>query len=323
MQKILITGITGFIGGAVLNKLTQFKKDYQIHALVRPQTNPLRYSQYSDYIEVVELDLSDTSGLTNYLVDRQYDTILHIGALRGGRKYPKSEYYLSNVVSTEVFIEYCLKRQCKLLFCSSVGVYGAIPDELPANIQSPKIADNYYHYTKIEAEKRINKAILDGLQAAILRPAITYGVGDYGFPFQLVKMIRQKRFPMVSKRTWIHLCHIDTISNAFIWLLDNEFDTGLTLNVADSEPVQLNNLVNFISRQLRNENYPKWLSLDIKVFESFERLFKLLKNELWISRVQLISKSWFYDVKPIYQVMNLKPHYTIPDIEVIIKAFKK
>ena len=116
--------------------------------------------------------------------------------------------------------------------------------------------DNYYHYTKIQSEKVIQKAVLYGLKSAILRPAITYGPGDKGFPYQLVKMVEKRIFPLVTKRIWIHLCHIDLITQAFIWLLENDWQPGLALNVADREPLQLQALVHFISRQLRGRNYP-------------------------------------------------------------------
>lgn len=323
MQNILITGITGFIGKAVLRKILLFEAGLTIHAIVRPHTPASRYKEFEDKISISFVDLADSKALTLFLDKHRFDTIIHVGALRGGRKFSREQYFLSNVTSVEVIIEYCLKNKTKLLFCSSVGVFGAIPQELPANNFSPRIDDNYYHYSKIEAEKRINKAIISGLKAAILRPSITYGVGDYGFPYQLVKMIRDHRFPLISKKIWIHLCHIDTISDAFTWLLHNDFMNGLSLNVADREPVQLRDLVNFISRQLSNRNYSTLMQFDQKLFTISEKLFRLLKDELWISRIELISKSWFYDVNDLYRITNIRPRYTIPEIELVVREFKK
>jgi len=323
MKQILITGVTGFIGGAVLKKILADDTEYAITVIVRPETHPSRVSAWQGKVQYVEIDLGDSKALLTYLENHFFDTVLHIGALRGGRKFSNSDYYKANVVATELIIQNCLRSGSRLIFCSSVGVYGAIPEEMPANNFTARNADNYYHYTKIEAEKRINKAVMGGLKAAILRPSITYGLGDYGFPFQLVKMVKQHRFPMINKRIWIHLCHIDIISSAFLWLLKNDYAPGLALNVADREPVQLRDLVNFISRQLRNKNYPSFLDLDRRFFALCESFFKLIKNELWVSRIQLISKSWFYDVKETYELMNLTPIYTIPAIKLIIPKEKK
>lgn len=322
MAKLLITGITGFVGAAVLREI--ITEGHEITALVRPNTEISRYQEFSGKIAIQELSLSDTAMLRDYLIGSDFDTILHIGALRGGRKASREEYYRSNVSSTEQMVDYCLKHKARLIFCSSVGVYGAIPEELPANSQTHKNPDNYYHYTKIEAEKIIGKAILHGLQAAIVRPSITYGKGDRGFPYQLIKMVARHRFPLINKRIWIHLCHIDALVIAFKLCLGKEFETGLVWNVADREPVQLNALVNFISRQLHNKNYPSILTMDRMLFGFGERLARLCKNELFVSRFELISKSWFYDVQSYYKVieaMDLNPHYTIPDIQITIDDY--
>ena len=321
MKKLLITGITGLIGKAVLRKLLAGDFGYQVTALLRPNTALSRFQEFANQIEIVPLDLTDTPGIQDYLQTAEFDVILHIGALRGGRKFSHEDYYKANVRSTEQFVEYCLPRGCSLIFCSSVGVFGAIPEELPANKETRFQDDNYYHYTKIQSEKMLNQKALNGLKTAILRPSIVYGQGDYGFPYQLVKMIDQHRFPLINKRTWIHLCNIETISDAFIWLLTHDYPNALTLNIADRESVQLKDLVNFISRQLRKKNYTSWLSFDRKLFALGELISTKLKNELWISRFQLISKSWIYDVRDAYELMELTEHYTIPDIQVTIKDY--
>lgn len=320
----MITGITGFVGRATLRRILEVYPELQITALVRPHTHEARLAEFMGRIEVFPLDLADIPGLKEFLKDREFDTILHIGALRGGRKYSKKDYFLSNTASTEQMVEYCLIHHTRLIFCSSVGVYGAIPGELPANLESTLNPDNYYHYTKIEAEKIINRAILKGLQAAIVRPSITYGKGDYGFPYQLVKMVHKYRFPLISKRIWIHLCHIDALVDAFMWILSHEHRSGLTWNVADRDPVQLNALVDFISRQVHNKNFSRWLKVDPLFFRIGESVSRWLKNELFTSRFELISRSWFYDVQEYYRIMEAEgkaPYFTIPGIRITINDY--
>jgi len=326
LDKILITGITGFIGRNVLKELLASYPDYQITALVRPGTDPKRYPGWEKVIRIVEIDLADTANLKEFLFTNEFDTILHIGALRGGRKFPKETYLRSNVYSTGQMVEYCLAKDARLIYCSSVGVFGAIPQELPAGPQTEKNPDNYYHYTKIESERIINRAILNGLKAAIVRPSIAYGEGDYGFPYQLVKLVDKHLFPLINKPVWIHLCHIDALVKAFVYLTTHDWKSGLTFTVADREPVRLQAVVDFISRQLHGKNYPRFLRFD-KIFYLWgEKLARLVKNELWISRFELISKSWFYDVSAYYEVMEKEgytPHFTIPEFEITIKDYQK
>jgi len=321
MPRLLITGITGLIGRSVLRSILAEKLDFEVIALVRPGTETKRFAEFQNDVEIVNLDLADIPALKDYIWKNRFDCILHIGALRGGRKFSRDEYLKANLHSTEQFAEYCLENRAKLIFCSSVGVFGAIPEELPANNETERNPDNYYHFTKIESEKVINRAVMKGLNAAILRPSITYGTGDKGFPYQLVRLVSMNRFPLIDKRVWIHLCHIDTITAAFTWLLKNEFSPGLSLNVADRDPVQLNELVNFISRQVHGANYRGLFRFDRRFFRTWEWLAKKVKNELWVSRFQLISRSWFYQVDPTYELMRLPETFTIPGIQIVIAEF--
>jgi len=52
-----------------------------------------------------------------------------------------------------------------------------------------------------------------------------------------------------------------------------------------------------------------------------EWLAKKVKNELWVSRFQLISRSWFYQVDPTYELMRLPETFTIPGIQIVIAEF--
>lgn len=323
IRSILITGITGLIGRSVLNAMLGLDDELRITALVRPGTGVQRFAGFVGRVDIVEIDLADLTGLCKFLDASSFDVVVHIGALRGGRSYSKEVFQRANLLATQQITEFCLKQGATLLFCSSVGVFGAIPQELPANNLSPRNPDNFYHFTKIESEKSIQQAVLRGLKAAILRPAITYGPGDNGFPSQMVKMIGRRIFPLINKRVWIHLCHIDLITRAFIWLLTHDWEPGLALNVADREPVQLHSLVHFISRQLTGKNYPARIKVDRSLFHLGETVARKLKNELWISRFELISRSWFYEVLPTFELMDLPPIFTIPAIQIVIDDRKR
>ena len=62
-----------------------------------------------------------------FLNKNQFDYILHIGALRGGRNFSKNDFYKVNVNATEQLAVYALTHHSNFIFCSSVGVFGGIP----------------------------------------------------------------------------------------------------------------------------------------------------------------------------------------------------
>ncbi|MEA1973819.1 MAG: NAD(P)-dependent oxidoreductase, partial [Candidatus Cloacimonadota bacterium] len=219
MMNLLLTGATGFIGKHVLQELLQ-KTKYKITVMIRPDTKS-RLNDFMDEVDIVEIDLTNIYKLRSYLSENIFEKIIHIGAIRGGRKYSKTDYFTANVKATEQIALAAKEANSRLVFCSSVGVFGAIPLELPANNQTQKQTDNYYHYTKIEAEKIIQKQVLYGLDAIIIRPAITYGVGDYGFPYTLTKMIDKKILFMPNKIVRIHLTNVHVLAEGFVKALNN------------------------------------------------------------------------------------------------------
>jgi len=320
MKTVLLTGLTGFIGRNVARAIFQ---KYQVTAIVRPNTDKKRYKEFIGKIEIVEIDLANSNMLIIFLSDKKYDFILHIGALRGGRKFDNDEYFKTNVTATEIMVNHSLKNyETKFILCSSVGVLGAIPTALPASATTPYKEDNFYHYTKIQCEKIVMKAVFKkGLKAIIIRPSITYGKGDYGFPYTLTKLVAKKLLLLPNEKFYIHLTNVQALIELFCNLLENSFETGSIVIVADKTRVCFQDLVDFISKEIHNDYYPKNRYLKKGAFNFFIKIAKLLKNELWTSRFELISNSWYYDVDQVYLKYDLQDYRTIPNFESVIEWY--
>ena len=319
-NKILITGISGFIGRNVLRQLVQSYDS--ITAIIRPGTNPERIDEFVDKVDLTEIDLTDIPTLKEYLDENSFEIIIHIGAVRGGRKLSNSNYFDANVNATEQFVINARDNDSKFIFCSSVGVFGAIPLVLPANNHTTRQEDNYYHFTKIRAEAVIEKYVLYGLKAAIIRPSITYGTDDYGFPFTLTKLIDKKLLFLPDQDVTIHLANINVITQAFMKLIEIDYQAGVCYNVADNHSVELHKLADFVNNELKGKPYSSKKYIDIKYFNKGEKIAKFFKNELWISRFQLISRDWYYDIVNSYADLSLKETDTIPNFKIVTDWYK-
>ena len=320
-EKILITGSSGFIGRNVLRYL--LKNNYEITALIRPRTATVRIAEFTADVKFVEINIANIPKLKEFLAANKFDTIIHIGALRGGKNCSKVNYFNTNVNATEQLVLNAQQHNSTFIFCSSVGVFGVIPLELPANNSTRRQPDNYYHFTKIRAESIIQKHVLYGLKAAIIRPAITYGIGDYGFPYTLIKLIDKKLLYLPDTNVRIHLTCVELLSQAFLKLTESDFTPGVAYNVADKEPVELHELANFISKELRGQPYPGKRNIDMKYFRRGEKIARFFKNELWTARFELISKSWYYNTIDAYNDMQLKPIETIPNFKIATNWYKQ
>ena len=75
MNKAIITGATGMIGVALINLL--LKEDYEIIAIIRPNSKKLKNIPKNDKISIIECDLSDLKLLTGKFAD--CDLFFHFG----------------------------------------------------------------------------------------------------------------------------------------------------------------------------------------------------------------------------------------------------
>jgi nucleoside-diphosphate-sugar epimerase len=203
------------------------------------------------------------------------------------------------VTATEHIAREVANQGGRLVFCSSVGVFGTIPQRLPADEPTARNGDSYYHYTKIVAEERLRAMVADGLDVVIIRPVITYGTGDFGFPYSLIQLVDRGVFAHCRRDVEIHLGDVHVLAEAFVRAAEVKVPPGSAYVVADREPVRLRALVDSISHQLRGKPYPRWKTLPCTAFDLASFTFdKLVKSDLWKVRFQLISKSWYYDVEP-------------------------
>lgn len=321
-KKVLLTGITGFIGRNLARKLAQ--SGYVITAIIRPDSGRSRIEHFvsGEGITLLEIDLVDRHVLASHLKEHTWDLIFHIGAVRGGRDVSRKEYFRVNVEATEEIGKFARETETKLIFCSSVGVYGAIPQNLPAQVNTPFQDDNYYHYTKIEAERRLQSLVFQGLDCTIIRPAITYGEGDYGFPYTLIKLVDRGALFLPPAPVIIHLADVEMLCEAFVAAAERSLTPGSVCNVADFEPVELRSLVDFICLQLRGKTYPEWKRLPGLVFRLGEKIADLLNNDLWKARFELISRSWYYDVSSVGEDLGVVQPSTIPTFEKVITWYR-
>jgi nucleoside-diphosphate-sugar epimerase len=317
--KVLLTGGSGFIGGNVLKTLCD--NGIEVTALIREQS--LKKTALPDSVTVIPFDLLNHHELTGKLSTYTFDKIVHIGAVRGGRALSRDTYHTVNVEATNTLAALALQRNIPFVFCSSVGVFGAIPKEVPPTENTERQNDNFYHFTKITAEKNIVALGKEGLQYTILRPSITYGPGDYGFPFNLIHLVDKGFFLVAHPSIRIGMVDIRFLCEVFLKTVVNSTYQGKAYNICDCAPVDMRELVNFISEYLFEKKYPRFKSVPAVFFSIGAYITgSVLKNELWKARMELIGKSWYYDSKPVSNDFSLSPWTTIPAFSRVIEWYK-
>ncbi|MCX7987987.1 MAG: NAD-dependent epimerase/dehydratase family protein [Thermodesulfovibrio sp.] len=215
MEKILITGGTGFVGRYVVREA--LKKGYEVHLIVR---NPDKARKiFSDKVSFHLLeDFSEKEKLLKIINTVNPDYVIHlIGIIQEikskGITFEKVHYEYSKILY-DILKKYPPK---KVIHMSALGVDERAPSK--------------YHITKLMAEKELIKS---GINYAILRPSFILGPEQLLFsklksiikttPIILFPNISGYRFQPVDVRD-VAECFIEAIKfkeNAIFELCGNE-----------------------------------------------------------------------------------------------------
>lgn len=314
--NILLTGVSGFIGGHVAARLLQ--EGYEVYAPVRtPSKEKIRLLLQHKNLIFLEGDFYNP-GILQTLQNKKIDAILHFASIRGAGNGRADEYEKINVTGTQVLLDFALQNKIpNFLYCSTVGVLGTIPQRQPASTDSPEAPDGIYHQTKWQAEERVREYSKKGLNTIILRPTITYGSGDDGFIPKLVSLISRGRFPLSSKPFSIHLLHVQAFSRLVNNVIEKKYFNNKTYIIADAHPVLLKDLTEQIVREVKGCYY----KIPSVVFSLVSGLLNLLSLNGLHTSVQLISAPWTYDISETILDLSYVPDETAESISNYIKEY--
>lgn len=176
MKKILVTGSNGFIGKALINKLTG-----------------LGFTATG--FDIADGDIAEEGSLAQL----EKEEITYVFHLAGKTFVPESwshpfSFYRTNVMGTENILEFCRKTGAGLTYISSY-LYGK-PEYLPIDEDHPVKAYNPYSHSKVVAEE-ICRYYRDQfkLGISIMRPFNVYGPGQssqFLIPGLIQKMLDPK-----------------------------------------------------------------------------------------------------------------------------------
>lgn len=131
-MKYLVTGAAGFIGSAVVERLTAM--DHQVVGIdnmndyyqVSLKEDRLKRIEHSSFA-FKEIDLADRDGIASLFEQEQFDIVIHLAAQAGVRYSIDNPlaYADSNLVGHLTILEGCRHNKVKhLVYASSSSVYG-------------------------------------------------------------------------------------------------------------------------------------------------------------------------------------------------------
>jgi nucleoside-diphosphate-sugar epimerase len=304
-QRVLVTGATGFTGGALANKLQQQGK--HVTALVRKTANTSALEEIG--ATLVYGDISDSESVLQ--AAQGVDIIYHIAAVYRTAGHPDSYYEAVNVGGVQNVIDAALAHNVgRTVHCSTIGVHGDI-DEIPSNEDSPFNPGDIYQRTKLAGEELFAEAMKNGLAGCIFRPGAIYGPGDTRL-LKMFKQIKRGFFPLFGGgNNLYHLSFIDDLTDGIILCGEHPGALGQRFILCSNEYGTLKDLSATIAKSL-GVKIPTFappigpLMLAAKICEAVCKPFAI-DPPLHTRRVEFFVKSRAFDNAKARKMIGYSP----------------
>lgn len=241
-QIALVTGASGAIGQTLIKHLSE--RGYHVRALVR---NASSLKTAPDSIEIVEGDITDSKTIRRAVEGA--DKIFHLAAklhINNPSQSLFSEYKRVNVEGTRQLAEAAQSAGAgRLIFFSTINVYGPSGPGRVFDEDSPLRPDSYYAVTKIEGEQ----VVMNCGPAVVLRLAAVYGPEMKGNYPRLLNALKRGRLAFIgdgsNRRT---LVHVEDVCHAAILAAEHSAAVGQTYNVTDGQVHTLFEIIEAMSK---------------------------------------------------------------------------
>jgi nucleoside-diphosphate-sugar epimerase len=249
-MRVLVTGASGFLGGAVCAELVG--RGHEVDALVRregsepPDTKP------------VAGDLTDGGSLSRAVEGAAPECVVHLAAEIASQRDPK-KIDEANVEGTRRLIAACEAAGVRrMVFTSTVvtgDAKGAVLDE-----ESELPVETAYGRSKQAGERLLRESSLEDV---VIRPSHVYGPGGW-FVEEFVDRLRQPgRFAVIgSGENWWDVVRVEDVASACVDAAERA-PAGALYHVVDDEPIRFYDFVALAATALGTgapRRVPAWLA---------------------------------------------------------------
>ncbi len=305
MNKIIVTGGSGFIGTNVVENLT--KNGYVILNL--DHNSPINQTQLSTWREV---DLLDLPLLTSIILEFQPDAIIHLGAVTDLNGVDLT-YYDANITGVRNLISIAdqLPNLKKVIFASSM--YVCKPGFIPNDYDTYR-PHTVYGESKVQTELIIKENLNTHYEWIIVRPTSIWG------PWFNIPYI--DFFKIVYQRKYFDFGNTCTKSYGFIGntvfqiksLLETKGLHSRVFYLGDLPATPISEWANEISLKMNKGSIKKIPFFIIKIAAFFGDFLKVLGFNFPITSFRLKNMTT-NNVLPLDDIYNVtgKPPYSRQD----------
>jgi len=236
-STILVTGATGFLGGRLVEYLSE-ATNYSIYATGRNSQKGYQLNRLPR-VTFIPAELQFSQAV--HSLCKHIDVVVHCAA-RSSLWGSYQSFLEANVVATQNIVNACQAQQVKRLIHISTpsiyyaqlgqGLYDKKEEEVPTTFIS------HYAQSKYQAEQIVKTAAQGGLAAIILRPRAIYGRGDYTIMPRILNAYEAGRLRVIGNGKNKHdMTHVRNVISAIMQSIDAPTAAlGQAYNITDGQP---------------------------------------------------------------------------------------
>ncbi len=325
MERVLITGATGFIGGALLREAEQ--AGYEVCIAVRPQTSKASIQKLKETgKELIILDYQDPEQLYQVLKEEEdrrgiaFDYVVHNA---GATKALKPQMlYTANAKTTKNLVqafERLSHKPKRFALMSSLSAYGLDKSGVISR-QTARTPKSHYGKSKLLAEEALRASSLD---YTILQPTGVYGIGDKDYLIQIKSVLNGINVMSGLSKQALSYVYVDDLAKATFFLLEKEEANKQSFIISDSKAYDdkvFGEIVRRIAKESQQSVASRFcLNLRFPLFvlwlvcqgsDFFARITgeaqTLNKDKYHI----ITQRSWLCDASPLFE-LGFKPEYDL------------
>lgn len=262
MDRICLTGSSGFIGSCILNSLSTL---YEIEPYYRD--SPIQIN---------------------------HKTVIHLAGIAHDLKNttdPDAYYQANTELTKEVFDAFLASDAKVFIFFSSIKAVSDSSQGFVTELSTPNPITHYGKSKRLAEEYILSKPLSEGKRVYIMRPTMIHGPGNKGNLNLLFNFVAKGiPWPLASFDNKRSFCCIDNVIYVLRQLMDREDIPSGIYNLCDTDPLSTTEVVQLMADTL-NIRLSIW-KLPQGLINIIAQLGNLLQLPLNTERLQKLTDSF-------------------------------
>ena len=299
-MKILVTGAAGFIGSALIKRLTTH--NHTIYGLIH-NTTPLFQHKNVTYLQG---DITNFHSLKK-IIPNDIEVVYHCAALV--KDFGKEQEFLAvNVTGTKNLVQLCNPDTLqRFIYISHTRKQKTQPS-------------SSYSKTKWIAEQHLlDKHKTENFPTVIIRPGNVYGPGASVWVLKPLEAIKKNRITLINHGNGIFQhTYVDNLIDALLLATKQPEAIGQIFNITDGDNTTtwgtyLNQLAEFVGKDHISRNLSKTTALFIA--KTMMILNRLIHIQPWVTpmAIQIFTNTEHISIEQAQQLIYYQPKISYPE----------